>query len=292
MMMQQRQHQVTAMMWTSILQSLFTVLLLISICSSAFGASRLPFTDGFESGDFSAWNGGLVNGFSVSPQDAPVGRYAAKGESVLGMPTDYYQDAYFGDHPRVGGAAASGGLYVKFSHKFDVGFQLGSTARYHKVLLINFEDGNDARREQIILNVGGVFDNGSRLGQYLIENIHWQPNGTFGSGQLFLQNQGTPVTYRAGQWDTIKIYIRPNAVGQFDGVVRVWINGVKKIEHENISMRQTPYNPNLVIIGSYAPETDRQGTRWWDDVTISETDPDVIDRAAPSAPTGLTVSVR
>jgi hypothetical protein len=288
-MMQQWPCQDKTLGSLSIVRTVLTVLCLSSFCSSAFGASRLPFTDGFETGDFSAWDGGRVSGFSVLPQDASAGSFAARGQSVLGMPTDYYQDAYFGDHPRVSGTAATGGLYVKFSHKFDSGFQLGSTARYHKVLLINFEDSNDARREQIILNVAGVYDNGSRFGQYLIENIHWQSNGAFGSGQLFLQNQGAPVTYRPGQWDTIKIYIRPNTLNQSDGIVRVWINGVMKIEHQNISMRQTVYNPNLVIVGSYAPEADRQGTRWWDDVTISETDPDLSDRTAPSAPTGLTV---
>jgi len=250
-------------------------------------AVTLPFSDGFESGDFRAWNGGRVNGFSVSSASALSGQYAARGSSTLGTGTDYYQEAVFGDHPRARSTPVTNGLYVKFSHKFDSGMSLGTAADLHKVILINFEDGNDLRREQIILNVFGTTPIGTNRGQYVIENIHWNTDRTFGSSQFFRQNQGTAVAYRPGEWDTIKIYIRPNTVGQNDGTVRVWINNALKIEHTNISMRLTGYNPNLVIIGYYAPDTDIQGTRYWDNVSISETDPDAGSDTAPAAPGNL-----
>lgn len=247
----------------------------------------LPFSDGFETGDFRSWTGGRLIGFSVSSVSAHTGRFAARGNSALGAGTDYYEEAVFGDHPRARGAPIVNGLYVKFSHKFDNDFNPGTAADTHKVILINFEDSNDRRREQVILNVFGTTPLGTNRGQYYIENIHWNQNGSFGSGQLFRQNRGQAVAYRPGQWDTIKIYVRPNTVGQSDGNVRVWINGDLKVEHTNISLRQTAYNPNLVIIGYYAPDTDIQGTRWWDDITISETDPDMGNDAAPSAPARL-----
>lgn len=261
------------------------VTVLTAIFSSPLLAVTLPFIDGFEAGDFKAWNGGRVRDFSVISGNAHSGQFAARGMSTRGLGTDYYQDAYFGDHPQVRSAPVTGGLYVKFSHKFDSGFQLGSAATYHKVLLINFEDGNDLRREQIILNVFGTTSIGTNRGHYVIENIHWNEDRSFGRGQLFQQNRGTAVAYRPGHWDTIKIYIRPNTPSRSDGTVRTWINGELKIEHTGISMRLTAYNPNLVIIGSYAPQTDIQGTRWWDDVTISESDPDASERATPGAPT-------
>lgn len=238
-------------------------------------AVTLPFTDSFESGDFRAWNGGKINGFAVAPARARAGHYAARGTSTPGLPTDYYQDAYFGDHPRAKGAPVTSGLYVKLSHKFDNDFDFGTASRYHKVLLINFEDENDLRREQILLNVFGTSKSNANTGQYVIENIHWNTDRSFGNSRLFQQNRGAPVSYRLGRWDIIKIFILPNTVGQTDGIVRVWINGETKIEHTNISMRKTTYNPNLVIIGFYAPHSDIKGTRWWDDVTVSESDPDI-----------------
>lgn len=253
--------------------------------SLAAMAVTLPFTDGFESGDFRAWTTGQTPGFIVtSPGDSS--QYAARGTNTLGAGISYYQEAVFGDHPRARGVAVTNGLWVKFAHKFDAGFTLGSTFAYHKTLLINFEDSSDRRREQIILNVFGISRYGS-LGEYLIENIHWNEDGSFGRGQLFTQNIGAPVAYRSNQWDTIKIFIRPNTVGLSDGVVRVWVNGTLKIEHVNVSIRLTGTNPNLVIVGYHAPATDIQGTRWWDNVTISETDPDTTSARVPRPPAQL-----
>jgi len=252
---------------------MFLLFLFLGGSFSVQAATGLPFTDGFESGNFSAWDGGRTNNFTVSSSDAHTGLYAARGISVLGSTTDYYQDAYFGDHPTVRGTPATGGLYVRFTHKFESGFDFGNSDRYNKILLINFEDENDRRREQVILYVGVTYSNGSRRGEYLIENIHWNADGSFGSGQVFLQNIGAPTAFRSSAWDMIKIHIVPNNVGQSDGRIRVWINGEMKLEHVDISIRQTQYNPNLVIIGSYTSDAGLQGTRWWDDVTISETDP-------------------
>lgn len=237
-------------------------------------AVTLPFVDGFESGDFSAWNGGRTDGFSVSSGSAYYSNRAACGTSLPGKGTDYYLDANFGDHPRVRASPVRGGLYVRFAHKFGPDFEPGNTARYHKILLINFEDANDLRREQIILNVLGTAVSRASRGQYVVENIHWNADRSFNGSRLFVQNLGTPVSYQPGRWDIIKIYIRPNTVGQADGTVRVWINGNMIIEHTAIHLRNTAYNPNLVIIGYYAPDTDIRGSRCWDDITISESDPD------------------
>ncbi len=259
--------------------------LFVCACSCATAkAVTLPFTDSFESGDFRHWNGGRTSGFSVSPTNVHSGSYAACGTSFPGKKTDYYQDANFGDHPRAHGQAVKDGLYVKFAHNFGPGFDLGTTANHHKVLLINFEDDNDLRREQIILNVFGNTANRNNHRQYVIENIHWDADRSFNSSRFILQNRGTPVAYRPGQWDIIKIYIRPNTSGRTDGTVRVWINGEIKIEHTNISIRKSTYNPNLVIIGFYAPYTDIRGTRCWDDIIISESDPDIREHGGLNSP--------
>lgn len=260
-------------------------LLVVFACSCAtVNAVTLPFSDSFESGDFRRWDGGRIHDFSVSPASAHSGIHAACGTSSSGKKTDYYQDANFGDHPRADGKAVKAGLYVKFAHKFDAGFDPGTTANHHKVLLINFEDGNDLRREQIILNVFGNIANRANRGQYVVENIHWNADRSFNSSRFILQNRGVPVSYRPSQWDIIKIYIQPNTSGRTDGAVRVWVNGEIKIEHTGISIRKTTYNPNLVIIGYYAPYTDIRGTRCWDDIMISESDPDEGEHGSLNPP--------
>jgi len=237
-------------------------------------ASGLPFQDGFESGNFSAWLPGGTNGFSVSNADHSTGSYAARGASTMGQTTNYYMDRPFGDHPQAGGVPLADGVYFKFAHKYDTGFDLGRTQNYNKIFLMNFEDSNNLRRDQVIFEIAVNYDNGSRRGEYIFEPTHWNPDGSWLSGSLLFQNRGIPEKYRVGEWDFIKIYIKPNTPNVANGILKLWVNGVLKAEHTNVNMRFTSNNLNLAIIGSYTTVTDVAGVRWWDRVQISETDPD------------------
>ncbi|HWS16245.1 MAG TPA: hypothetical protein VN450_08670 [Candidatus Methylomirabilis sp.] len=256
------------------IMGVFLLVFLVGNPVAVHAASGLPFQDGFESGDFSAWLPGRTNGFSVSSSDHSTGSYAARGVSIMGQTTDYYMDRPFGDHPQAGGVPIADGVYFKFAHKYDTGFDLGRTQNYNKIFLMNFENPNNLRRDQVIFETAVNYDSGSRRGEYIFEPTHWNPDGSWLSGSLLFQNRGTPAKYREGQWDLIKIYIKPNTPNVANGVLKLWVNGVLKAEHTDVNMRLTSYNLNLAIVGSYVTVTDVAGIRWWDDILISETDPD------------------
>ena len=271
--------------------SAFIMVILAGYSNAAQGASGLPFRDGFESGNFSAWAPGRTGGFTVSSSDHYTGSYAARGVTVMGQTTDYYMDRPFGDHPQAGGVPLDNGVYFKFAHKYDTGFDLGRTQNYNKIFLMNFEDPNNLRRDQVIFETAVNYNNGARRGEYIFEPTHWNPDGSWLTGSLVFQNVGTPVKYREGQWDLIKIYMRPNTPNVANGIIRLWVNGVLKAEHTNVNMRFTSNNLNLAIIGSYVTVTDVAGVRWWDDIQISETDPDAVPPAIkyPNPPDNILV---
>ena len=246
------------------------------------------FQDGFESGNFNAW--GYGQGLTVSNSDHHSGQYAARGVSTQGATTDLYREKAFGDHPNAGGPAIEGGVYFKFAHKYDAGFNLGTQQNYNKIFLMNFEDPSNVRRDQVVFETNVNSGYASR-GEYMFELTHWTASGGWLTGSLRLQNRnGSPLLYREGQWDVIKVYLQPNTPNQNNGILRMWVNGVLKAEHTDVNIRFEPYNLNLAILSSYMTVTDVSGTRWWDDVIISQTDPDSgADTTPPAAPTGLSV---
>jgi len=243
----------------------------------SYAAGRLPFVSGFETGDFSEWNGGLDSSLIVSNIDSHSGSYAARSTMTLGSTTDNYKDFYFGDHPQVGGEPASGDLWLKFFIKFEPGFQFGDV-NTHKIAIINFENEFGRRRYQIVLNVW------TSTQRYFIENLAWNPDGSFDRGISGMpQNMTNPSTVQFGIWDEIKLYIKTNTPGQANGIVRMWINGELKLEYTDRLLREdTNYNPNKLILSNYVTNTDVSGVQWWDDFYLGETDPD--SAPPPAAP--------
>ncbi len=248
------------------------VLPLLSCMHSATAATGLPFRSDFEAGSFSEWNGGLDASMSVTTEKASSGRYSTKAVMTRGTATDNYKDYVFGDHVRVGGTAvASTGLWVRFDTMFDSGFQFGTGQNLHKSVILNFEDENGRRRYQIILNIL----NQNR--QYFVEHLKWNSDRSFGGSiqGLGSQNIGTPVAVRLGQWDRIKLFIKPNTPGQSNGIVRLWVNDELKMEKTAVDVREnTNYNPNKVIMSNYVMDTTAAGTQRWDNFYVGETDPD------------------
>ena len=155
------------------------------------------FQDGFESGNFNAW--GYGQGLTVSNLDHHSGQYAARGVSTQGATTDLYREKAFGDHPNAGGPAIEGGVYFKFAHKYDAGFNLGTQQNYNKIFLMNFEDPSNVRRDQVVFETNVNSGYASR-GEYMFELTHWTASGGWLTGSLRLQNRnGSPLLYREGQ---------------------------------------------------------------------------------------------
>jgi hypothetical protein len=245
----------------------------------ALATERLPFTSSFETGDFSEWQGGRDATLTVSSLKASAGTRAARAVMTLGQTTDNYKDFYFGDHPTVNGEPVSdNGLWLRFDSQFEEGFVFGSSL-LHKIALINFCDANGRRRYQILINVW------IPTGRYFIEHLRWNADGSFSTSFPGLsQNVGTAVPVRLGEWDRLKLYIRPNTPGSANGSVRLWVNGQLKTEYTNVPMREaTSFNPNKLILSNYTAVAFTNGVQWWDNFYLGDTDPDVVN-PAPKAP--------
>ncbi|HHJ13730.1 MAG TPA: hypothetical protein ENJ79_05040 [Gammaproteobacteria bacterium] len=240
----------------------------------AAAATGLPWSSSFETGDTSEWNGFSRGNIQIIDGGASEGRYAARVDLVANTLNDNYLEHYFGDHRRTNLDKVEE-VWLKFSSKFDPGYRWPSR-QSHKIALLNLTDGvSSQRRYQVYVYV-------NPQGQYAIDHSDigdWQFYG-------LSQNIGTPASVRFGQWDTLKLYVRLNTPGQADGIVRLWINDELKLDYTNLDLRETTdYGMNKLILSSYTSAQDGgSGRQWYDDWTLSETDPDAGTTAPPRPP--------
>ncbi|HEY6123545.1 MAG TPA: heparin lyase I family protein [Steroidobacteraceae bacterium] len=254
-----------------------------SIVSQAEAApARLPFRSSFETGTFSEWNGGTTGRLVVTTEDASQGTHSVRGTVIAGTGADQYKDFYFGNHPTVGGEAVSvdRGLWLSFDSKFDNGFVFGSNP-VHKIMLVNFDDENARRRYQIIVNIW------TPTGEYFLEHVVWNADRSFNKTIPGIdQNVPPDAIMRRGVWEHIKLFIKPNTPGQSNGIVRMWVNGALKTDRTSVAVREnTNFLPNKLIVGNYVTDLVTNGTQRWDNVVLSDVDPDGV---RPSAPTNTT----
>jgi hypothetical protein len=249
------------------------------LAQPAYAAARLPFVSDFESGTFTDWDGGPTPTMSIVTGNAASGQRSVQSVLTPGTPTDSYQDFYFGDHANVAGAPVTpaAGLWLRLYSKFDTGFQYASSSIMHKIVLVNFDDESPRRRYQVIINVQ------ISTGNYIIEHLKWNADRSFNrSFNCCAQNVGTPVRPRPGQWDKLKLFVRPNTPGELNGEIKLWINDELKVNYTGIQVREdAPYNPNKVILSSYESSGTAAGTQRWDNFYIGETDPDTGPRPMP-----------
>ncbi len=96
---------------------------------------------------------------------------------------------------------------------------------------------------------------------------YW-PDMTCCYGSVFTQ-QSPKTALVAGQWQEVVFHIKLNAPGQFDGSQTVWINGVKKLDKQNMRWRTTTdLRLNEIRFDNYMPGGLRAQHVWVDDVTV------------------------
>lgn len=265
----------------SSLVACFATALVMSSLASA--AARLPFTSSFETGDFSEWNGGLDATLVVTNEQASHGSYSARSTMTLNTTSDNYKEYRFGNHPTVGGAPVTeaNGLWLTFDSKFDTGFRWATQSNLHKIAIINFEDENSRRRYQLIINVIPS----SQV--YFLEHLKWNADRSFNRAipGLDQNRNGAPVAVRPGQWDRFKLYVKLNTPGQSNGIVRLWINDVLKVENTAVPVREdTTFTPNKMLLSNYAMDPTVDGRQRWDNFYLGETEPTSTPVVRPNPP--------
>jgi hypothetical protein len=258
---------------------IFTLMALLFLTSGQiYAAQGLPFQTSFESGDLSDWFWGQDANTSVTNTTrASDGNYCARMNFSATQNWDNYQDYYFGDHASIGShtrGEAAEELWLKFSVKYDD--QTLPTTK-QKLALINFTDGqSNQRRYQVMVY--------NYEGQFAVEHSY------IDSWRFFMrvQNVGsTPSRVRPGQWDTLKLYMRPNTPGNSNGVIRLWVNNELKLEYTNLNIREsTNYNPNKLIMSSWVDVgmTTRNSALLQDNYYLGEEDPDGDGAVVPPTP--------
>jgi hypothetical protein len=244
----------------------------LAAASAAHAATGLPFRSSFETGNWSEWHGGLDATLVVTNEQASAGSYSARSTMTLGTTSDNYKEYRFGDHPTVRGTPVTEqtGVWLTFDSKFDTGFRWATQSNLHKIAILNFEDENGRRRYQIIINV--IPSNG----EYFMELLKWNADRSFNRAinGLNQNRNGSPTTVRMGQWDKFKMFVKPNTPGQANGIVRVWINDVLKVENTASVLREdTNYMPNKLILSNYAMDPTVDGRQRWDNFYLGETEP-------------------
>jgi hypothetical protein len=240
-------------------------------------ATRLPWTAGFDGGDFEEWDGFRnTTGVEVRASGCQTGM-CARAPLQQGITNDNYGDFHFGDHLSVRGDKIEE-VWLRFYSRFDAGIQWPN--RSQKLAILNLTDGQSATKHyQVYVYV-------RPNGDYATDHSYFSAWQFFG---LF-QNVGAPVQPRLDQWDKIKLHVRLNRPGESDGVVRLWINDELKVDRHDVDIRQnTSYGINKLNLSSYSTQAGvSAGNQWWDSFVLSQTDPDL--GIAPMPPSDFHVS--
>ena len=235
----------------------------------------LPFSDGFESGNFNSWDG-TRRDVSVVTANPKAGSYCARARLSQGTTSDNYVDFYYGEKD---GKDPVTEIYWQGYSKFDSDYVWPNNAQ--KIVVHNIYDSQGTKDYQIIVAVNSN-------GQYYVEHSYWQSWDFFGKAQ----NQGSPISVSFGQWDKLKLRAKLNTPGNSDGVIQLWINDTLKLSYTNLNIRENTQDTfGKMILSSNSNESSGSNSyQWYDDWSISGTGEGggPID-SAPAAPTGLKI---
>jgi hypothetical protein len=245
---------------------LWVVALTLLWSTGVDGVNSLPWQSGFESGDFSEWSGSQFSKLpQIETEGCFAGQFCSRIPLAIGSKNDYYVNHHFGDFHNPGQAKIEE-VYLRFHVRFSDGYRWPAPHDNIKIALINSTDGASGRRRYQVY----VYVDSSGL--YTVDYSYIDSWRFFG----LRQNQGTPAGPRRGDWDKLKLYVRLNAPGKADGIVRFWVNDRLKLDHQGLNLReQTNYGMNRLILSGYTRRASGgAGFLYHDEWTLSATDPD------------------
>ena len=205
------------------------------------GNTGLPFSDTFESGNFNAWDG-TSGPIAVYNQGAYAGTYSARSTITSGGISSSYADYYFGTKDGLDPVTELTWTgYVKFDS-----ITTWPTLAC-KITNLNIYNASGTQEYQILLAVAGT--NSGKAGQYYIENSDW-------TDWLFYPNyqtEGTPASVQNGAWTKLSVYCKLNTPGVSDGIIKLWVNDVLKINQTAKNIREaTTCTFGKMVMTSYS----------------------------------------
>ena len=94
-------------------------------------------------------------------------------------------------------------------------------------------------------------------------------------GEHIRQNQGAPVTLTTGRWYCFEMMLKSNTPGEYDGELKMWIDGVLKGHAEGLrfrtcdTLRINEFTHSAYVGGSWVSERDQ---KLWDDNLVIATE--------------------
>ncbi|HEV8380324.1 MAG TPA: hypothetical protein VGQ29_01985 [Gemmatimonadales bacterium] len=232
------------------------------------------FQDGFESGNLSLWEQiPNTSRYSISTDAARV-KSGTRSMQVLYTPTNGYGMITRWFMP------GYDEVYVKFHVMFEEGFQnmRGDGNGMHFFVLA----GNRIDNVRSSFGKPGVVPNGTDFfyagldPEYIQRDptlrpfsyyTYW-PDMACCYGNVFTQ-PSSKIALVGGQWQEVVFHIKLNTPGQHDGSQTVWIDGVKKLDMQNMRWRTTTdLRANEIRFDNYMPAGPKIQYSWLDDVTV------------------------
>jgi hypothetical protein len=169
--------------------------------------------------------------------------------------------------------SATGETYVRWYQKWESGFIFNPQADQKLMMIYGLNPPNewgDTSDWRTYVHLIGT-DKGSQPSELYIDHLVWTGPGQWdGDWRGMNQNVGSPYRLRTGEWECIEVMIRLNTVGRNDGAIRMWINGVLKLDYQDVVIRNNSTALNaLQITGWYTAGPSRTQRSWIDDVVVS-----------------------
>jgi hypothetical protein len=253
----------------------------LTVASAGAGAGPQPgptstiiFQDGFESGNLSLWEQITATGrYSITTNAARVKSGTRAMQTLYtpangyGMITRWFMPGY--DE-----------VYVRFHVMFDAGFQnMRDDGHGMHFFVIG---GNRIDNSRSSFGTAGRRPNGTDFFYAGIDPEYIQRDPTLRPFSYYTYWPDMPGSYGSirtqaapkapligGQWQEVVFHIKMNTPGQYNGSQTVWINGVKKLEQQNMRWRTTTdLRINQIRLDNYMPGGLKTQYMWMDDVMV------------------------
>ena len=238
----------------------------------------LLFCDGFESG---AWEGFSDGGdpLAVTSNEVGYGTYALTATIPDGGVDGGYLSAFFADHPlEEGGPGAKvDDLWFSMRVRFASGFDHNDNTKIATVgAFEDWDAGYPGPWSFSPFYMSVVVD----TGRHVYSQIHRKTTGD--AWETHAKGQGPQL--QPDTWHDLVYHLKLNTRGQSDGVIELWIDGVKAHTVTNANFRDS-YDAkgwNTLTLSSYhTGAVQSSSTQYWDEVVITEAP---IGQAQPVQP--------
>ncbi len=233
------------------------------------------FCEGFDSGMFddAVWQDSVrtAGGSTLQVQSTTVasGTHAARSTSVAGTNSILWASHWFGDHPLLGDGDTLDEVYVSARVRFS-----DLSAGFRLITLYSFEAWDAFYPEPNTFSPYFVqLGFGSATDPYYPGQLYavgFQRTDGENLSQLFVPNVST-VQLDTDQWYSITMRVRANDATGFDGIIEVWVDGVKIMQQTGVDFRGTyqDYGWNHLMLTTDVGHSTSQSI-FYDDVIISE----------------------